>query len=119
MTPNPPDSIDYDTFMAGDLQSRIRTFNEVSAENRAALISTHIRRWIAANKQRLSAEQMGMTDLWLRFVTPGAYSAEKPEDARTQLKDLETRTAALFSREDMGEAMTIYARHIPPTEQAE
>ena len=121
MTPpdNRPDSVDYDTFMRGDVQTRIRTFNEVSAENRADLVATHIRRWIDANKHRLSDEQLGITGEWLRFVTPDAYSFDKSEDARAQLKELETRSAALFSREDMGQALTIHGRHIPPTENAE
>ena len=108
----PSKEIDYDTFMAGDLQARIRTFNELTAENRAYLVSTHIRRWVHVNKHRLSGEQLSLTDEWLRFVTPDAYRVASREEKLQYAKDLEARTAALFSRDDMARALTIHGPHI-------
>jgi hypothetical protein len=110
----PPGTVDYDTFMASDLQGRLRTFNAVSAENRAILVSTHIRRWRDANKTRLSPEQLGLIAEWLEFVTPAAYRSDRPAEVLTYAKDLETRSAAHFSRDEMAQALTIHGSHIPP-----
>lgn len=41
-------SIGYDEFMPQPLKERLKIFNEVSAENRALLIKTHVERWLAA-----------------------------------------------------------------------
>ena len=52
--------IGYDQFMPHPLQERRRIFNEISAENRAFLIKTHIGRWLAANRPQLPPEQIAV-----------------------------------------------------------
>jgi hypothetical protein len=105
--------VDYDTFMKGTVQERIRLFNEVSAEYRAALVRTHIERWLEQNEARLTQEQIQLMHENLEFVTPDAYRTSRPPELLERAKALEQRTAAVFSREDMLQALTIRGDYIP------
>jgi hypothetical protein len=64
-----PASVDYDSFMQQDLQGRIRTFNQVTPENRAELVQTQIKRWVEQNRTRLTPEQLKVMDENLAYVT--------------------------------------------------
>lgn len=108
-----PPTIDYDTFMQQDVQSRIKTFNQVTPENRAELVQTQIKRWVEKNRGRLTAEQLKIMDENLAFVTADRYRQPVSQEQRTQARDLEVRTAAVLSREDMTQALTISAAYIP------
>jgi hypothetical protein len=112
-----PAKIDYDTFMQQDLQGRLRTFNQVTPENRAELVQTQIKRWVDKNRSRLTPEQLKIMHENLAFVTADRYrgpmSEEQKSQQMAQAKDLEARTAAVFAREDMVEALTIRATYIP------
>ncbi len=103
-----PVSIDYDTFCAQNEQERIRTFNVVSAETRAELIRTRITRWLDANSARLSLEQVAMIRENIAFVTADAYREETRSAFQARAKELEQRTAALFTYEEMRQALTIH-----------
>jgi hypothetical protein len=55
---------------ASALDERRRIFTDISAENRALLIKTHIERWLAANRQRLNNEQITVVeDIIIPFIT--------------------------------------------------
>ena len=108
-----PPTIDYDTFMQQDDQGRIKTFNQVTPENRAELVQTQIKRWVEKNRGRLTAEQLKIMDENLAFVTADIYRLPKSQENMAKAKDLETRTAAAFSREDMMQALTIRGDYIP------
>jgi hypothetical protein len=108
-----PPTIDYDTFMQQDDQGRIKTFNQVTPENRAELVQTQIKRWVEKNRGRLTAEQLRIMDENLAFVTADIYRLPKNQENMAKAKDLETRTAAVFSREDMMQALTIRGDYIP------
>jgi MinD-like ATPase involved in chromosome partitioning or flagellar assembly len=105
--------VDYDTFMQQDVQSRIRVFNQVSPENRAELVQTQIKRWVEKNRTRLTPEQLKVMDENLAFVVADRYRQAMNEEQRAKAKELEARTAALFSPEDMREALTINGTYIP------
>jgi hypothetical protein len=108
-----PAAVDYDTFMQQDVEGRIRTFNRITPENRAALVRTQIERWLAKNRDRLTAEQRAVMNENLAFVTTERYAQKMSPEEAARARALETRTAALFSREDMMQALTIRASHIP------
>jgi len=105
--------IDYDTFMQQEVQGRIKTFNQVTPENRAELVQTQIRRWVEKNQSRLTPEQLKIMDENLAFVTADRYRQPMNQEQMARAKDLEARTAAVFSREDMMQALTISAAYIP------
>lgn len=108
-----PRTVDYDTFMQQDTEGRIRVFNQVTPENRAELVQTQIKRWIEINRARLTPEQLKAMEDNLAFAIADNYRQPMNEDLRARMKQLESRTAALFSREDMRQALTIHGTYIP------
>jgi hypothetical protein len=106
-------TVDYDTFMQQDVEGRIRTFNQITPENRAELVQTQIKRWVSQHRDRLTAEQAAMMDENLAFVTADRYRQPMNDEDRAKAKELEARTVALFSRDDIRQAMTINATYIP------
>ena len=105
--------VDYDTFMKQDFEGRIRVFNQVTPENRAELVQTQIKRWVEKNRARLTPEQLKAMDENLAFAVAERYRQPMNEEQRAKVKELESRNAALFSREDLREALTIHGTYIP------
>ena len=68
-------AIDYDSYMQGNFQHRIPIFNQTTPEKRAELVSTHLERWLTANRARLSSEQIAAMEENLAFVTPAISAA--------------------------------------------
>ena len=108
-----PVVVDYDSFMQQDVQGRLRVFNQVTPENRAELVQTQIKRWVEKNRARLTPEQLKAMDENLAFAVADRYRQPMNEEQRAKAKELESRTAALFSREDLREALTIHGTYIP------
>ena len=54
-----------------------------------------------------------MMDENLAYVTPDRYRQQMNQEQKAQAKEMEARTAAVFSREEMMQALTIYATPIP------
>jgi len=111
-------TIGYDQFMPLQLQERIRLFNEVSAENRALLIRTHVERWLAANHLRLSREQAAVIDEIVRSISPELYQAERDFEKVTQeVEKLREKAEAVFSRDDVIQIMSNRADYVPAAEK--
>jgi hypothetical protein len=108
-----PDPVDYDTFMQQDWQGRLSTFNTTSPENRAEIVRTHLQRWTDANSTRLSPEQLAYLQDALMFISADVYSFPNSADVAARAKLLESRAVALFTPEDMTQAMTIVGAYIP------
>ncbi len=107
----------YDEFMPHPLQERIRIFNEISADNRALLMKTHVERWLAANRPRLNDEQVAVVEEILRFITPESYRAEGDrEKAEQEAEALREKAASVFSREDVVQIMSNRADYVPAVE---
>ena len=102
----------YDAFMRLDLQERNRTFKQLPPETRAELVETHIKRWIDTNRTRLTPEQHLVMLENLGFVTPDHYRGASVDDL-ARARDLATRTMALFSPEDLVQALTFNGPPIP------
>jgi hypothetical protein len=107
-------TVDYDTFMQQDVQGRLRTFNAITPENRAVLVRTQVERWLAANQDRLTSDQTAAMRDFIAFVQPDAYRPETRDAYLPRAKELEQRAAALFTREDLRQALTIQGSYIPP-----
>lgn len=108
-----PAVVDYDTFMQQDVQGRIRVFNQVTPENRAELVQTQIKRWLEKNRARLTPEQLKVMDENLAFVTADRYREPMNDERRAAAQQLERRNSAVFTRDDIAQAITIYATYIP------
>jgi hypothetical protein len=112
-TAQTPATVEYDAFFKLDNQARIRLFNEVSAENRAALVREHIERWIEANRARLTPQQLEVMKANAAFATADKYRLPMTAEVRLEIGALEARSRAVFSPEELRQAMTIHGDHIP------
>ncbi len=111
-------TISYDQFMPQPLQERLRIFNEVSAENRALLIKTHIERWLTANRSRLTPQQIAVVEEIIPFIKPEWYQAERDTQKVEQEAEVFCRKMeAVFSREDVMQITNAnHADYVPPVE---
>jgi hypothetical protein len=109
----PQTTIDYDRFWQQDEQGRLGTFNVITPENRAELVRTQIERWLVANQQRLTPEQIAAMRDFIAFAQPDVYRIENRDAYLPLLKELEQRADALFTLEDMRQALTIHGTYIP------
>jgi hypothetical protein len=105
--------VDYDAFRVKPWEERITQFNAISNEEKAQLMRTHLSRWVDSHRHELSAEQLAIADEWLAFVRPELYALPKAASSMAALKELETRTASLFSREQMRDALTMHWDQFP------
>jgi hypothetical protein len=87
-------------------QSKIRTFNEISPENRAELVRTQVERWLKQNRSRLTPEQIKVVEDSLAVITPDLYRTPKREEDMAKIRELEARVRELFSREDAAQAFS-------------
>jgi len=110
-------TIGYDQFMPQPLQDRRRIFNEISAENRALLIKTHVERWLAANRLRLNHEQVAVLEEIIPFISPESYRAERDfEQVAQEAEALRQKAETVFSREDVRQIMSDRPEYVPPIE---
>jgi hypothetical protein len=105
--------VDYDVFMQGDRAARIRTFQTMTPDNKAEVVRTHIDRWLAVNRNRLTAEQVTVVEENRAFVTAELYERPRTPGILARSKELETRALAVLSRQDAGQAFTIEGAYIP------
>ncbi len=49
--------IGYDQFMPQPFKDRLKIFNEISAENRALLVKTHVERWRLKREAAMSSNR--------------------------------------------------------------
>src|SRR5262245_50865851 len=105
---SPRPAVPYDQFFAMTNRSdRIRVFNEITAENKATLVRTHMERWLNRHRGRLSAEQVAMMEENIRFVTPELYGLPKSPELHAKILELAERTSGLFSASDAAQALTM------------
>jgi hypothetical protein len=109
-------TIGYDQFMPQPLEDRRKIFNEISAENRALLIKTHVERWMAANRPRLTGEQIAILEEIILCITPERYQAERDmEKIHQEAEALRQKAETVFSREDVRQIMSDRPDYVPPS----
>src|SRR5215216_292585 len=107
-------TIAYDQFMPQPLEERLRLFNEVSAENRALLVKTHVERWLAVNRPRLTHEQIAVVEELIHSIRPEFY--QQGTDFQKIVQEVEAlrkKAEAVFSREDVMQIMSNRADYVP------
>jgi len=116
MTPEQP-TISYDQFMPQPRERRIQIFNEISAENRALLIQTHVKRWLATNQSRLNSEQVAVVEESIRFISPEKYQEGRDmEKIHREAEALREKAEAVLSREDVVQIFSDRPDYVPPIE---
>ena len=83
-------------------------FNAISAEERAELVRTHLSRWLDLHRHELNDEQIAMIEENLAFISADLYAIPRDEDLINRYLGLAERTAALLSREQARDALTMY-----------
>lgn len=117
---NPPEqaqTVDYDTFGKLDIQERVKVFNEISPENKAEIMRTHVKRWLEKNRSRLSPDQIAVVEQSIASITADSYRLPKSDEDMKRAKELEAKAAGVFSREDMRQAFTLDGDYIPPKDK--
>lgn len=95
-------TIGYDEYISLPLEERNKVFGEISVENCALIMKTHIERWLAANHSRLTQEQIAVIEEVIRSVKSESYQAKRDYTRVTQeAEKLYKKAATVFSREDM------------------
>lgn len=112
-------AVSYDRFMVRSRQQRLKVFGELSAENRALIIKTHIERWLAANRLRLTPEQIVVAEEILPFVKPEWYQADRDlEKVQQEAEVFCRKLESVFSREDVLQISNAnFADCVPPVEE--
>ena len=101
-----PVTVDYDAFWQLSRSDQVATFNQITPENKAALVRTQIQRWTDANRARLNPEQLQLIADMLTLISADLYRQPKSDALVARSKELETRALTVFSREDVAAAFT-------------
>ena len=104
--------VDYDGVMSGDWTHRVTFFDGATAEDRAELLRTHRRRWLAAHQYRLSPAQITSVEEQITFISAELYRQPMDPELHRQMKDLEARAIQLFSRSDIYQ-LTLHGDRVP------
>lgn len=112
-----PRAIGYDEFFLNPVKERIKIFNEISAENRAFLLKTQAKRWLATNRSRLTHEQVIVVEEVIQLISPEWYKKERDfEVIEPEVEALINKLEAVLSRDDVRELATERAKYIPAVE---
>lgn len=110
-------SIGYDQYMPQPLNERLKIFNEISAENRALLVKTHVERWLAANRPRLTQEQVCVIEEIIPSISPEKYRTERDDEkVMREIEAWQQKAEAIFSREELRQIVSERADYVPPIE---
>jgi pimeloyl-ACP methyl ester carboxylesterase len=107
--------IDYDAFMMRKGHERFELMLRLTPENKAEMFRTHRRRWMEANRDRLTLEQIELLQEHIAFITPELYEQPQKQETVARQDELLERSYALFSREELWLALSIRAQHVPET----
>jgi hypothetical protein len=108
-------AIGYDEFFVKPQNERINTFNEISAENRALLIKSHVEQWLAVNRPRLTDKQVAVLEEIISGIIPDFYQANRDmEKMHLEAERLRLKAETVFSREDVRQIMSDRVDYIPP-----
>lgn len=111
-------TIGYDGFFLCSDEERRKIFNEISADNRALLIKTHAERWLAANRSRLTDEQVSVVEELIQAISPEWYKAKHDfsEMIDPKVEAVINKVEAMLSREDVIQLAANRAEYIPVIE---
>ncbi len=110
-------SIGYDQFMPQPFKERLKIFNEISAENRALLVKTHVERWLAANRHRLTQEQGAVLEEIIPSISPEKYRVERDDEkVMREIEAWQEKAEAVFSRDELRQIVSERADYVPAVE---
>ncbi len=98
------EAVGYDEYARLPRQEQVRVFNEITPEAKAAIVQTHVNRWLAVNRARLSAEQVVAVEEMVSWIRPELYDDVDREAEQTQAMKRAERLLEVLPREDVRRA---------------
>lgn len=107
-------AVSYDQFFLKPVKERLKIFNEISPDNRASIIKTQSERWLAANRYRLTAEQIAVVEEAINAISPEWYKPNRDsEDVHPEAETMVKKVEAVLSPKDLLQLTTRRADYIP------
>ena len=107
-------TVNDEQFFGRPVKERLKIFNEISADNRAFLIKTHAERWLAANRSRLTGEQVAVVEELILTISPDWYKTDRHfKEINPEAEVLVKKVEAVLPREDVSQLATNRADYIP------
>jgi hypothetical protein len=103
-----PSVVTYDDFMKIDVEQRRGRFAALSAENKSLIVRTHAERWLANNRARLTASEVGVFQEMINFVTPERYAKRAETAMDKEEQALRAKMRCRVSTEDVVEAFNVF-----------
>jgi hypothetical protein len=103
---------DYGVIMDGDWAHRVGCMSGLSPEEKSEFVRTHRRRWLAANRHRLSEEQVRELEETIAFIGPELYRLPQDPAVLARAKEMEVRAFALLSHADLYQ-MSLHGDRVP------
>jgi len=93
----------YDAFASMSPLQKNKVIQEITADNKAELVTTHWRRFLEANRARLNAEQTEFIEEHIASVRPELYQHPTPNEEQhaKRSEEMEARMHELFLFEDV------------------
>jgi len=98
---------DYDQFRRTTWEERIAIFSALSPEEKAELFRSQVSGWLDRHRAELTPPQVAILEEAIQLAVPEIYGARKTEQLVMRTKDLETRAAALLTRDQVIDALTM------------
>lgn len=115
--PSPRPQERYDAFMLAEPAARVAAFARLAAEEKAELMTTHMRRYQRAHRASLSDEQSAVIDANLAALRPDFYRQPVSRQWRDRAVALFQEAREVFSREEMIQIFSLDGDYIPPGEE--
>jgi hypothetical protein len=96
----PDAAMAYDEFVRLGRHQRFARFAELGAADKALLMRTHLLRWSAGNRDRLTRGQLAVIDDALALLSPGFYEHPRDPVLARKARILESRVACVFDWRD-------------------
>ncbi|HMS40427.1 MAG TPA: hypothetical protein PKE69_09390 [Pyrinomonadaceae bacterium] len=95
-------TIGYDEYMSLPREKRNIVFGEISVENCALIMKTHVERWLEANRLRLNQEQVIVIEEFISSIMPESYQAKRDYlKVKQKAEKLYAKAEAVFPQEDI------------------
>lgn len=110
----------YDEFAQLSREEQVQLFNDLTPEARAGIVQTHVGRWLAVNRERLSPEQAAAVEETMAWLGPNLYDDRDREAERAELMERTERLLEVLPREDVARAFGepgAPGNYIPPPNQ--
>jgi hypothetical protein len=106
----------YDAFMQLNVEQRHAQFKTFTPEQRADLVRTHLQRYLAKNRPRLTADQTKFLEETSKVMSADFYRQPMTVEMRQKVFDIDQRGRELFEPKEGRQVLTLDGDYIPPVQ---